>query len=245
LIEAVGRERVILGFPGGGGKIGRLIVRYHILDRQTQPTMLGEPDGSFSPRLKEIAEIFEKAGFPAKISTNMDAWLVTHAALITPLANAIYMADGNPYRLAKTRDALVLLVRAVRENFEVLGRLKIPVTPERLRLIHFIPEPLLVGSLQLFLPSQKAEEYFASLANSSRDEMAVLSSEFYQLVQKSKSTTPSAVLLCAYLDAATPPLPSSSRQIPLQWRGTALLTIASGIMLAALIWLRMGARDET
>jgi 2-dehydropantoate 2-reductase len=72
---------------------------------------MGELDGRTTPRLKQIAEAFESAGLPVTFNPNMDAWLKTHVALILSIGGALYMAGGDNYRLARTRDALVLMVR--------------------------------------------------------------------------------------------------------------------------------------
>ncbi|MBV9279952.1 MAG: ketopantoate reductase family protein, partial [Chloroflexi bacterium] len=113
LVAAVGRERVLLGFPGAGGSMDGQVVRYAISPGAVQPTTLGELDGTTIPRLQEIAAAFKAAGFPVAISPNMEAWLLTHAAWISPLENAIASAGGDNYRLAKMRDRVGLMVRAI------------------------------------------------------------------------------------------------------------------------------------
>lgn len=52
-----------------------------------------------------------------RYSANMDAWLKTHVAEISPTAIAQYVAGLDPGRLARTRDALVLMLRAIREGY--------------------------------------------------------------------------------------------------------------------------------
>ena len=39
--------------------------------------------------------MFEQAGFPAATNRNMDAWLKTHVALVSPIAHALYLAGGD------------------------------------------------------------------------------------------------------------------------------------------------------
>jgi 2-dehydropantoate 2-reductase len=62
MIEAIGRERVLLGFSGAGGKRDGHVIYYLIIKQQ--PTTLGEVDGRITPRLEEIAKTFRTAGFP-------------------------------------------------------------------------------------------------------------------------------------------------------------------------------------
>ena len=144
MIEAVGRERVLLGFPGAGGTRQGHIVEYAQVSAKSQPTTIGELDGFPTTRLVQITTALEEAGFPVSITHNMDAWLKTHVALVSPIANAIYLADGDNYRLAKTRDGVVLMVRAIREGLKVLKASGIPITPAKYRYVNLVPEPILV-----------------------------------------------------------------------------------------------------
>ena len=91
-IQAVGRDRLLLGFPSAAGSLAGHIVRYTVVSGLIQPMQLGEPDGRISSRLRNIVRLFKQAGFPTAISRNMDAWQKTHVALISPIANALYRA---------------------------------------------------------------------------------------------------------------------------------------------------------
>jgi hypothetical protein len=66
----------------------------------------------------------------------MDAWLKAHIALLMPgLAPALYVAGTDTHLLARTRDGLILTIRAIREGLRVLWALEIPITqyPQYLR----------------------------------------------------------------------------------------------------------------
>lgn len=232
-IAALGRERVVLGFPGAGGARERHIVRYRLVS--AQPTTLGEIDGQITPRLRQIAQALTDAGFPAAFSSNMDAWLKTHVALVSPVANAIYAAGGDIRRLARTRDGLVLMIRAVREGLSVLKTLNVPITPAQYQLLNWLPEPVLVAVLRRGLDTTRAELVLARHANAARDEMAQLAQEFKTLARQSAVATPAIDQLAQYLDPAVPPLPDGSATLPLKWRG--LLVLAG---LTALIGLNIG-----
>jgi 2-dehydropantoate 2-reductase len=81
LIATVGRERVLLGFPGASGSREGAVVKYLLIPQQ--PTTLGEIEGPPTPRVQEIAEVLRDAGFTVAISQSMDAWLKTHAVFVT------------------------------------------------------------------------------------------------------------------------------------------------------------------
>jgi 2-dehydropantoate 2-reductase len=120
MIETLGERRVLLGFPGAAGVASDHVIRYLITSAREQPTTIGELDGVRSSRIMAIAKALEGAGFPVTTCSNMDAWLKTHVAEISPTANALYMAGGDAARLGCTRDALVLMSRAIREGYQVL-----------------------------------------------------------------------------------------------------------------------------
>lgn len=219
IVQALGRERVLLGFPGGGGQRIEGIVRYRLAGN-AQPTTIGELDGKPSARLAWIARMFASAGLPVAITDHMDAWLKTHVALVSPIANALYLANGSNYRLARTRDGLLLLVCAVKEGLRVLNALNIPITPPHYRVLAWIPEAPLVALLEKQLARPEAELVLANHANAARDEMRVLAEEFRGLVRQSGLSTPAIDALYCYLDPTYPPLPEGQATIHLDWRTT-------------------------
>ncbi len=238
MIRRVGRERVLLGFPGGGGMRDGHVIRYMLSDRSKQPTIIGELEGQLSERLLRIASVFESAGLPVAFSENMDAWLKTHAALISPMANAIYAAGCDRIRLAKTRDALVLLVRAVREGMSVLQAMGIPITPSRFRVLLLLPEPLLVWYLQRGVTSELFELGAVRHASAARDEMEHIASEFRFLARVVGASTPSIDYLYSFANLDNPPMPEGKADLSLNWgavwRGLALVAV----LAAAAGWLR-------
>ena len=231
LTTSLGKERVLLGFAGAGGTRGKFIVRYRTTSSWLQVTTIGELNGRNTLRVRKIAEMLRRAGFPVVTCSNMDAWLKVHAALVSPVANAIYLANGSTLRLSRTRDGLVLLIRAVKEGFRVLRRLGYPLVPLRLWLLALLPEPLLVFLLKYGLATHKAELLLASHANAARDEMGLLAEEFHQLCLKAAIPTPAIDELCTYIDPASPVVTDRSATIPLRWRGAIImgLTALSGI----------------
>lgn len=133
-VKAVGKSRLLLGFAGAGGTRVGNVVRYIVVSRFLQATTVGELDGAATDRLAAIVRMFTEAGFPTVRTTNMEAWQKTHVAWVSPLANAIYMMDGDNRRLAGSPNAVRLVVQAVREGMQVLHALGVPVTPRKLRV---------------------------------------------------------------------------------------------------------------
>jgi 2-dehydropantoate 2-reductase len=235
-IGALGRERVLLGFGGAGGMRAGYVMRVIAETRGRKATVtIGELDGRITPRLKEIASVFESAGFQAVLSPNIDTWLKSHAAVISPIALALYMVGGDNYRLARTRDAMVLGIRAMRESFRVLRALDIPITPPALQVYEWLPEPILVPLVRRLFNTRSAEIAVAGHASAARDEMKQIADEFRTLTHSTTISTPVLDRLYAYLDPSVPTVAEGRAQIPLDWRGVwiGLSAMAGGI--AALI----------
>jgi 2-dehydropantoate 2-reductase len=231
MINALGRERVLIGFPGAGGTRKGHVVRYMVVSGRQQPTTFGELDGSTAPRLEQIAGVFKGAGFPVAISAQMDAWLKTHVAEVSPMANALYMAGGDNYRLARTRDAIVLMIRAIREGYKVLQELNIPIVPAKHKIFKWIPEPILVELMRRIFKSEKMADLIGH-AHAARDEMKQIADEFRVLARSTSVPTPAMDRLYTNIDPDVQPVPDGSAQIPMNCCGIGIgLAVLAGLIL--------------
>jgi 2-dehydropantoate 2-reductase len=237
MTASLGRERVLLGFPGAAAVDHDGSIRYLILSAQEQPTTIGELDGTRSQRIEAIAETLTAAGFPVSICANMDAWLKTHVAEISPTANALYMAGGDALRLARTRDAMVLMLRAIREGYRVLTAHGIPITPKNRKIFQWLPEPLLLAIMRRMITSD-ATAIKIGHALEARQEMKTIAGEFQELSRKTNIPTPSIDTLNGYLDLGAQPISDRSAEIRVNWNG---VWIVLGVLalLAALLGLMM------
>jgi ketopantoate reductase len=236
LVEALGKERVLIGFPNSAGyREGHTV---HCLtgsedDKAYVP--FGEVDGRITDRTRQVARILESApGFGAQIRTDMDVWLKYHVALLFPsLAPALRAAGVDNYRLARTRDLVVLAIRAMREGFRVLRSLGLPVTPSKFNLINRLPEPILVLMVQRLLANPLMEAALVKHAEAARDEVQHLIGEFMALAQTTSVPTPTIDRLLRYYEPDAPKVPDGSAEIPLHWGGLlaafgALAILATG-----------------
>lgn len=235
-IAALGRERVLIGFAGGAGTIEGHVVRGVVVPSD-RDIPLGEAAGPVTARVLRICEMLNAAGLAARPSAQADAWLKTHAALIVPMAGAVAMADHDLVRLAGTRDALVWLVRAMREDMRALQALGIPIVPRQLALMARLPEPFLVTYLARILRDPRTAVGFAH-AHKAHPEMQHLAGELLTLTEWSGVPAPLTHGLMAYFDGREPPLPAGSADLPLDWREVeAAVGIALGFTaLLALMW---------
>jgi 2-dehydropantoate 2-reductase len=244
MVAALGVERVLLGFPQASGTIREHVVYYVAnIGRIRGGVVIGELDGAVTPRLEQIAAAFESAGFDVDLCPNIDAWLKTHAAAILPLGAAYYSTGMDTVRLAHTRDAIVLAVRAIREGLQVLRLNAIPVLPPRQKIFSWLPEPLLVALFSRLI-RQKIFQYAFAHGSHARLEMQHLAADLQALARKSAVPTPNLDRICALVDPAALEIPQGSAQIPMDWRGvwTGLIVLA-GIVLG-LAWLRKRSKMQ-
>lgn len=198
-VNAVGKNRIMIGFPGAGGTRSERIVRYHIVSRFLQPTTFGEIDGRVTPRLTQVRKVFRDAGFPTAICRNIDAWQKYHVAWVVPITCALYMAGGDGHKLACNSDAVRLMVKAVREGFSVLKTLNHPITPIKLKMWELVPMAILVLSLRWWADTEHFETVATHHSLAALDEMKMLADEFMRLIRATDVQTPSILQLYIHL----------------------------------------------
>jgi len=188
LIDALGKERVVLGFPNAGGERDGHIVRLMIA--KGKAVTMGELDGRVSERLQQIASKFKAADIPVDFSRNMDAWLRHHVALVGPLANAMYMAGSCNYKLAENPTVIRKGLRGMREAIKAVEANGFPVEPKAIRLIFAIPEFILVPLARKLFKSKLLDIGGARHARNAREEMAKLNDELLAMARKAGINTP-------------------------------------------------------
>ena len=190
LVDVLGPDRVVLGFPGAaGGRAADGSVVATVLPTLIQKTTIGEIDGRFTPRIQALAAALKEAGFPTATSSRKDAWLKTHVALVSPIADAFYAAGGDLRSLADSNPRVIAMLRSIRRAFVALRAQGIPVTPARMRSLELLPEWLLVVACRRALRTSYADLIVARHATVAREEMAALSKQLRELVAISADQT--------------------------------------------------------
>jgi 2-dehydropantoate 2-reductase len=189
LLDAVGADRVVLGFPGAGGERVEETVRYALIPQQA--TTIGEPSGHRTPRIRMLRRLLLSAGFRTRIERRMDLWLNVHAVFVTAVVGALYLSGGDARTLAGDRDAVVRLVLAVREGFRALAATGGGTPPINLRAIfEWVPVRLAAQYWQQYLSRPLAELAFGGHARAAPAEMAALAREVRVLVRGTARQTP-------------------------------------------------------
>jgi 2-dehydropantoate 2-reductase len=169
LFQAVGRKRVVLGFPGAGGSIEDGIDRY--VDIPEQGTVIQ----STAP---EVASILRRAGFPTRLVADMDAWLKRHAVMITAIGGAICEKGGNARVVSADANLVLTIILAVREGWGALD--KRHVTPASLVLraiFQWVPLPLAVLYWRRLIGSARGDYYFARHTRHASAEMKAIATD--------------------------------------------------------------------
>lgn len=220
-----GASRFVLGFGSFGGYRDGPTVAY--IDGRTpekpgmetcRSTTLGVLEPDAAPALEAVASLVEQAGLPVQRTDRVRPWLVCHAALVFPLAGAIYACGGEQERTCRTRDALVLGVRSVRELLRALRHLDIPTEPRRLRSFVATPEPILVPVLGRLLATESSTVGVFGHANApgGRSEIAGQAHVLDAVVREAHRPLPSWDRLLPHFETEVPPLPDGSREIRLR-----------------------------
>lgn len=199
MIEALGRERVLIGMPNAGGAREGHVVRY--LWWRWIPVLFGELDDRRTPRTTAIVRLFRDAGLSARVASNVDAYLKTHAAGLPALAGAAYLAGGNVRQLARSPDAMKLCIEAWREALRALRAVGVPLKPAPTGIMEWLPEPIVRVGLRRLFDSRLADMGAQPHLDAATDEMKELADEMRVILRQSGLPTPASDVLFAQVDS--------------------------------------------
>lgn len=203
LIEALGRERVLLGMPNTGGTRVNHVVRY--LWSRWLVVLFGELDDVVTPRTQAIVRLFRSAGLSARVVKNVDAYLKTHAAGLPALAGAVYMAGGHVRQLAHSSEAMKLYLEAFSEALRALRAVGVPLRPSATRLVELTPAPIMIFALRCLLDSRLAEMGAQPHLEAAVEEMKELADELRAILRQSGLPSQASDVLFAQIDAQFQP----------------------------------------
>jgi 2-dehydropantoate 2-reductase len=213
LVEAIGNDRVVLGFPGVGGTKEGHVVRYAMISQQ--PTTIGEVDGRRTSRLEELVNMFRAAQLPTRVERHMDAWLKTHAFFVTAVCGAIYQAGGDCRRLSLDTARLELLVAGVSEGFGAVRATGLPVTPFSLKVLFtWLPRSIAVRYWRRFFSTSTAEYIFGAHARAAAGEMLEVARDCWALMQTAGVDAASWQRLMTSIESYAPSSRGRTHELP-------------------------------
>lgn len=188
LVKALG-SRVVLGFPAVAGVRRGPVVRYVLIPQQQ--TMLGEPGGAQTPRVRVLQAMFQEAGFPTTVTSDMRGWLLGHAAFVVPIAYALYATRTDAAALAADRDTLRMMVRATRQAFGALRSSGTAQIPANLTWLYLrLPEAFAVAYWRRVMAGPRGELWFAAHSRAAPEEMQALAETINSAVRQTGRPTP-------------------------------------------------------
>ncbi len=181
--------RALFGFPAAGGVRDGAVIRY-VLIRQ-QKTMLGEADGTATPRLEKLRALFTAADFPTATSADVRGWLTAHAAFVVPIAYALYRVGTDATLLADDPIVVRQMVRATRQAFRALRATGNTQIPGNLLILYLrLPAGFAVRYWRWVLAGPRGELWFAAHSRAAPEEMASLAGELMAAVRRTGLSTP-------------------------------------------------------
>jgi 2-dehydropantoate 2-reductase len=196
------KEKILFGFPGGGGSRIDHVVHYIDSEKPNGKRMLitlGEIGGKTQPRTEQIKHLFESSGVPVKLVDDMDGWLKYHVAFVNPIAGAL-LKSGDNYRLASDKKTIRTYIRAVKEGGRVLKALGYKKSYNiKFDLFYWMPEGILINILKKVFDSKFAEIAMMMHTNAAKDEMHTLGEEFKILKNNTSVKTPNLDELIGFI----------------------------------------------
>lgn len=173
------------GFPGIGGVLRDGVAEYVRIAQQ--PTAL---EAGRDPRLAALERALGSRGFAVQRVTDMDGWLLYHAAFVACVAAALFRSGTDPARLAGDRATLRLMCAAVTDAFAALRRSGVAGAPRNLALLHNpLLKPVAVRYWARTMRSPMGELYFAAHCRHAEAEMRALGDEVAMRLGDSPQTS--------------------------------------------------------
>lgn len=206
-------QNIILGFLGVGGHRKEDHMRVTAADPVT--VYLGTINPKTKSRLQEFMSLMQTAGLNPEVPSSIDAWLKCHLALVLPIAGAIYGANADNYRLARTPGLLRLIHRGLKEAFQVIKKLGYPILPSKIKWIIRFPEWFSVRFYRKRFAMEEAEIALAGHARAAQSEMKYLFDEFKVLMNEANISTPNLDYLMKLTIPGGPLIEEGIESIPI------------------------------
>ncbi len=187
-IAALGAKRVMLGFVFAGGRREGSLIR--AIRPRWQRTPFGEANGAVTERLTGLVSILNRAGLRATAITNMPDWLVTHAAMVAPVAMLILKHGCDTYALARSDEDMKMLREALREALAVLRANGRRIVPQSAALLDVLPRFVVTSFFRALLSSRHGEIGAGWHCSQAPDEMFQFARELRDLVEQSRLPAP-------------------------------------------------------
>lgn len=200
-VSQLPESKLLFGFGSAGGSRKEHVIHYIDSEKPGGKRMslkIGEMDGRVRERTKQIEAMFQEAGIPVEVVTDIDGWLKYHIAMVFPLCAAMLKHDCDNYELAKSKEDVRDVMRAIKEAGNVLATLGYAKPLEFRFKVDWMPEFLVVWIFRKVLSTKFAEVAIAMHAKAAADEFKMHTEDFMTLAQTKGVKTPYIDKLKAY-----------------------------------------------
>jgi 2-dehydropantoate 2-reductase len=187
-IKILGKERVMMGSVYAAGKREGNLIRAIVIKSVAVP--FGEIDGEITPRLKQLVAIFQQAGFKAKPSTTIVDGQATHGVGVALIGTLVVKHGGDVKDLARSKEDLLLFIKARREAHQVLRATGRQVDRSEI-VMGIVPAFMQVMGLRALLNSRLGEVGLAWHVSQAPDEIQQMAMELQALVDQAGLPVPS------------------------------------------------------
>jgi 2-dehydropantoate 2-reductase len=179
----------MVGFAGAAASFAADgVLEYLIAPALFQPTVLGEPDGTVTPRIERVARVLSDAGFPVRVRRDLESWQRSHAAWITPFMLASAAVDGDPRRFAEGANVR-LWMQATKEAL-AWARSRGPLTPAGLGLASALPSSALSALARVAIAPRDLRTQLVATGLDSRGEGLALADELLAMAGEGGAALP-------------------------------------------------------
>lgn len=160
------------GFPfmAGGGKEASNIHTI-ISGSKYSKTMLGEADGTVTPRVRKMAEAMEKARMEPFLSNQIITWLIPHCVFIACFSAGILQAGGTMNQLLGNRPLLKETLKAIREGFRVCTARGIDPKKEKVNTLYYLPAFISIRIVRNIFSQEMMAKMFEAYLKHGREEV--------------------------------------------------------------------------
>lgn len=176
--QLCGTGRILPAFPGAGGGFEEGVLHAALTPRFLQPTTFGILSPQQAAKAQQLKALFRQARIPYQQVTDMHAWQLCHLAMVVPIADAYYEAD-DPANAGAEKTVMAHTAEHLRDNFRVLAKNGVRLSPAKMNLFRFLPLPVLRLALKYTFQSSFGDVFMYRHAMKAPDEMRQLHEQFY------------------------------------------------------------------
>lgn len=189
LADIFPNRKILLGFPGIGGRYREDTIEYIII--KEQKTTIGNLHDKNCGLASKVKILFEKAGFKTVIEKDMQSWLLTHAVFICSLSAYIVKNKGSGTQLAKNKAQTREWLQVVAEGFKALQKAGFSIVPKNIKTIFLkVPTWFALRYWQKHLQGSVVQYAIEPHTAFAKKEMQLLSKDLLTVLDEAKKPAP-------------------------------------------------------